>query len=315
MVAVLLAILFITIFSYQNSVSPQDSIPGINTRIHVLDNHVRNVDSYASNTLRISTYRTLESLNNYTAQNGFFTQATFEQTFKECLTCGFTNCATRLEQCPEPLPGYDLYSRLDEISALTEENLNIITTYNISNVNITQEYPFEIIVSLDLNYSVKDSASDRYASWNRSIHLQEVVPIDAISDPLQSGYDHTLDKKIYQTNICSFNQSCWNITTVQQFYNEQTFRYHENATSFLSRYWNSTTRSSCCGIESFVNKSIATKTNTSYIDIYYWQNTYACPKGTNILAYDGTQIAPNYYIDEISAGRYNIATAGVFVCN
>jgi hypothetical protein len=71
------------------------------------------------------------------------------------------------------------------------------------------------------------------------------------------------------------------------------------------------------GIESFLNVSYVSGNNT-YVDIYYWNNTYACPALNpllNVTILEFNFINPGFRLDAHTAGRYNVTDNGTDICH
>jgi hypothetical protein len=320
LIAVLFSVLFITMFSQSFSTTLEDRIPSSNIRIRVLDIYVRNFESYAENSIKISTYRTLESITRDRQNKGFFADfQEFNRTFHDCMTCGKFECSNPASgQCDLGEPGYDLNSSIKKIADLSLNQLNINTEYAINSINIYQDYPFEVEVLVNISYNVTDNAGGYYARWTKNKVINQTVAIIGLTDPLGfigSTGKYTKYIKRY-TGKCEFDASCWDYTTTKAFYQAQEFRYYPNGTGFLQRYWNDPSPSECCGIEHIMNGTSlpGPDTRNSYIDRYYWSGRYTCrgfgdPKILRIL-FDGEAVS----LDESTASRYNVASSGTVIC-
>jgi len=317
LISVLFSVLFITIFSQNFATSNEDKIPGSNIRIKVIDTYVRNFETYIGDSIKLSTYRTLDEITKYRDNNGKFFNSfqQFNQTFYNCMTCGQVSC-----------PGGDscnlgtnyLVARLNNISVLSQQQLNINTTYTINSIDITQNYPFEIEVTLDISYDITDdSEGSHYARWSKRKTITQSVTIIGLLDP--TGYlndsTNTYNRTIKRySGICQFDEACWNYTTTQGFYQDSSFRYYRNGTSFLNRYWNDNEGVSCCGIETIIHpQEISTiDKNNSYIDHYYWNETYTCSGGKQIM--NVTFGTDEIHLDKDTALRYGLANKSSTYC-
>jgi hypothetical protein len=97
--------------------------------------------------------------------------------------------------------------------------------------------------------------------------------------------------------------------TTLGFYQESSFRYQRNGTSFLNRYWNDNNGSNCCGIETILHPlelGGPLKLNNSYIDRYYWNGENSCNYGIRIV--NITFGSDEVHIDEKTTARYNLGT-------
>jgi len=322
LISVLFSVLFITIFSQSFSTNLEDKIPSSNIRIKVMDVYTRNFESYVESSIKISTYRVLESITADRKSKDFFSNfADFNRTFHDCMVCGKFDCSSPgSPQCPSGDPGYDLNSRIKNIANLSLNQLNIKTEYAINSVDIHQDYPFEVEIVVNISYNVTDNAGGYYAKWTKNEIINQTVSIIGLTDPL--GYINSTgnySRSIQRYNgPCEFDDSCWNYSTTKAFYESGEFRYYSNGTSFLERYWNDNTPSSCCGLEHIMNGTSlhGVDTMNSYVDHYYWSNTYKCvainPNSPKIL--DITFDSDAVSFDTGSASRYNIVSYGTAIC-
>jgi len=321
LISVLMSILFITLFSQTFSTVLEDRIPGSNIRIKVIDVYTRNFENYASESIKISTYRVLESLTSRGSSQGFYTdQNDFNRKFYNCMTCGTFDCSgSVLQQCPMGTSGYDLNSRMKNISDLSLAQLNIKTEYKIHNVTIRQDYPFEVEVTINISYNITDnSGSGYYAKWIKNKVITQSVSIIELTDPLAniSSYGNVSRKITKYNGVCVFNETCWNLANTITFYNSNDYRYYVGGVGFLQRYWNDLTPSSCCGLERIMHPTefktaFPVYRNNSYIDHYYWNGTNNCSFG-KILNY--TFNGDSVSLDEETAARYKISSYGTELC-
>ena len=317
LISVLLAGLFIALYSSNIFTNMEDSTPATNTRIRVLDNYVKNFEKYTQDSLKVSTYRTLESMYNYAlVRRRFYTDFNdFNNTFYNCLTCAYLNCSTNATPCPAPITGYDINTLLGNISSLAYNNLNIVTNYSIESVKIYQQYPFEVDVELAISYNVYDKSKDNYASWSMNTLINQSVSIIDLVDPTEGiNTNNAYARNIRKTSICAYNETCWNLSNTKQFYDRQEFRYYNNGTNYLERFWNETTPSGCCGLESLINISYVSG-NASFVDHYYWNNIGFCNASLNTTkTLEIDLITPGFMFDEATAGRYGVTNFGDVIC-
>lgn len=322
LISVLFAVLFVTIFSRNFDTMYEDRMPGSNIRIKVIDVYTRNFDAYISSSVKVATYRTLDAITVYRRNNSKFFSGfdEFNETFYNCITCGYVDCtpAGMIPSNDCKIGQYTLKSRLDTITNLSMEQMNIKTEYVINSITISQNHPFEVEISVDISYNVSDgSGEDNYARWEKHEVLTQGVRITGLLDPTgyinDSGnaYKRTI---IEYTGLCAFDDRCWNYNTTSQFYNEYSFRSYSNGTSFLQRYWNDNTPSDCCGLETILHPSDLSprNMNNSHIDHYYWNGTYTCSNGQRILV---TTFGPDsVYLDERTNARYGLTNNSLQYC-
>jgi hypothetical protein len=316
LISSLFATLFIVLFSYDFQTIFEDVTSASNMRIRVMDTYVKNFESYIGGSLRVSTYRTLDSIYTERLANGspFRTQQDFNYTFVSCMSCGYTNCTSMSKQCNGSFASF-----MNNITFSALSNLNINTSYRINSITLYQTYPFDVEVSLDISYNVSDNINTNFSSWARRVVINETISIIGLKDPLV-GLKSYNNRSIKQNTVCLY-QSCWNKDTAKVFFDNKEYRHYPNGSSYLQRFWNITAISSCCGLETFLDSTIANySTFNSYVDIYYWTGQYNCtninftglPGSLEIIKID--YIAPDFKLDSKTAARFSLTSDGVLVC-
>ncbi|MFA5797356.1 MAG: hypothetical protein WC916_04950 [Candidatus Woesearchaeota archaeon] len=324
LIAVLLAILFISLYTTQFTVQGDERTIATATRAKVIDTYVRNFEKYAESSLKIATYRNLDILTKekITDHTFYADEEEFKSTFMNCTTCGYINCESAPAMiCSPDGKNFGVEQFLNNISQLAKAHMNINTTYAITIQKIEQDSPFEVKVTAQIMYVVSDMVDANNFRWNKTTIIIATVPIDGLFDPLTSIYTNgSYNYSITPTTLCKFNESCWNITTTTQFYRAQEFRYMPNATAYLPRFWNDNTLSSCCGIEALLNITKLNVTeNNSYVDHEFWTGMHICnetdPTTQTIIEFTTIDPSTHFRLDDNAAARYNIAGNGVQVCN
>ncbi|MGV8150187.1 MAG: hypothetical protein ACP5NV_00490 [Candidatus Woesearchaeota archaeon] len=315
--ALLISLLFLYIYGKDNFIPSYYSSQSTNTRIKMMDEFSKSVPNYAGDALEISTYSALNSIYlHYSKAGGIFPdQSILSNELKNCIKCGYLNGC---EAAPIPCPGMkgtDLNSFFMNLSTLASKDFNIKFDYDIDSmsVDVVQKYPYDVDVTLVMSYYVEDNSTpDKFSRWEKSENITRVVSIIGLNDPL-TGIPLGVNKPVKRTAICQGNETCWDLNKTRAFYNEQSFKYSPNGTSFISRYWNSTESSRCCGIESMLNVSlINSSTNSSFLDHYYFSGIHTCDEDV-ILGYDS--ITPGFKLDSKTAGRFGISDLGVLICS
>lgn len=319
LISVLFSMLFITLFSQSLTTEKEDRIPGSNVRIRVMDVYTRNFEDYVGNSINLATYKALDAITLYQEGKGtlFVNSGEFNRTFYNCMLCGYVNCSVKNTSNNCSIEPYDLTSRLDNITELSLQQMNIRTEYSINSVEITQMYPFEVEITANISFNVTDaSAGKQYASWSKEVIIHQPVQIIGLLEPHGKVSDITYDRRIKKySGPCEFNQSCWNNLTTTGFYQDRSFRYHGNSTSFLQRYWNDDTESACCGIETILHPGELTplELTNSYIDQYYWSGLNQC--GGGIFIMNITLGGDEVHLDQFTATRYGVYELGRPFCS
>lgn len=317
LISVLFSVLFVTIFSQNFKTTYEDRIPGSNIRIKVMDTYVRNFETYLGDSIKISTYRTLDAITNIKhTERAFFTdEASFNTTFSECMKCGYTNCVARVTECNLQ---YYLEARLNNITNLSDEELNIKTTYKINSIKIEHESAFNVRTTVNISYNVTDDSEElNYARWNKNIIVEQSVSIIGLLDPIGNINDgtNTYNRTIKEyTGTCQGDPSCWDPTNTEEFYEDMSFTLaKDRGISFLQRYWNDTTPSKY-GIETIIHPTELPSPdgNNSFIDRRYWNNTFTCNynPGMSISIYvlDGEYVS----LDSNSSSWYGLTVGDMY---
>jgi hypothetical protein len=320
LISVLFAVLFITLFSQNLNTTYEDRLPSSNIRIKVIDTYTRNFEKYVEDSVKVSGYKVLNTITIYRYNNGkFFNNfQEFNKTFHDCLICGYTNCSDKKISTNCNIGSDNLTARLNDISQLSQNQLNIKTQYYINSIAIEQKYAFELEIKINISYNITDNTTeDNYARWSKEAIITQPITIIGLLDP--KGYlndsTNTYKRTIKRyTGISEYNESRWDLTTFTQFYNDNSFRYYEGGSAFLNRYWNNMTPSDCCGIETILHPSELSgiKYNNSYIDNYYWNGKYSCNSTQKIL--NITINVNNIHLDEASMARYQISNFSTQYC-
>ncbi|MEM4637484.1 MAG: hypothetical protein QXK76_00480 [Candidatus Woesearchaeota archaeon] len=309
--ALLISALFFIMFSGENILPVFYTSQPLKTRVLSVDSYIKLIPVMLSDALEVSTYKSLNGLYIYYSKIGTFPEEdVFYKNLVSCIKCGKLDCNYEV-LCPY-INGTDFENIIINFKNLSDNHMNIITTITINNILIEQKYPFDIDVTADVSYSVYDPVSN--SRWERRENITRIVSIIGLKDPLSGintagSYEITIKKSSICTTAFQNNAPCWDINKVKSFYDERSFIYSPNATSFLSRYWNSTIQSECCGIETFIH--IDDIRNVSYLDHYYFSGEHTCLEDT-ILSYG--EISPNFKLDSKTAGRYSISDEGVLIC-
>jgi len=319
LISILFAILFITLFSQSFSSVYEDRLPGSNIRIKVIDTYTRNFEKYVGDSIKVSSYKTLDAITIYRYTHGRFFNSfkEFNNTFHECLICGYTNCSNQTTIYDCNTTSYDLKARLDNLTELSKNQLNIKTDYIINSVDIEQKYAFEIEVRVNISYNITDnSAGEHYAKWSKQQVITQQVSIVGLLDP--KGYlndsTNTYHRAIKRyRGICEFNESCWDTGTVEEFYKENSFRFYDGGASFLNRYWNNMTQSDI-GIETILHPTELNPLdkNNTYIDNVYWEGIRTCEEGKKIVSI--LLDSEDVHFDQETAARYHVANSSTIYC-
>jgi len=314
LISALFSILFITLFS-QSFLLQEERMPGSNIRIKVMDVYARNFEKYVGDSIELATYKALDGMTlrqDALPLGTFFADSgEFNRSFYNCMICGYVNCSLKNSANNCSLGNNDLNSSINNITQLSLEQMNIKTEYVINSIEISQTYPFEVEVAVNISFNITDaSAGETYAVWSKEKVINQSVQIIGLLDPAGKISDMEYSRRIKKySGPCEFNQSCWNDVNTASFYQSESFRYSGNSTSFLQRYWNGNVKSVCCGIETILHPGELTplEEDNSYIDQYYWSGENSCA-GYMIL--NITLGGEEVHLDEFTATRYGVVASG-----
>jgi len=310
MIAILLATLFVLIFSPRYERSLEDATAITTTRVRAMNTYVTDLQTMTELLLEQMTTLTFRSLYNYTLENETQLQDV-EAAFESCILYdNFTNYGETWDCIfiDEPLP-----AKLNRITMIADEPLHLTTNYTISNLSVWQEHPFDVTI----NYTSKYNLTDNYtAIWRGEQNKTVTISIIGMSDPLFAIHSGGL----YERNITwtDIKDGQWRLNTTffEKFYNESDYRINRfGAPSYLKRFENDLSASFCCGIETLLNTTIYPYdefANLSYVAYQYWgvdpmacEDTYTI----NIWPFDGS-----YVLDEEHVAVFELWNVSTTLC-
>jgi len=126
---------------------------------------------------------------------------------------------------------------------------------------------------LSINFTVKSNV----AEWRKTATVSTTMSIEDLHDPYYLVNTNKAYTNQVKKSSVEFDQ--WNIAKVREHLRNGTYVYWQNseAPSFLMRFTNTITNSSCCGIESLVNPNKVSPSDQieSYVDYLFWTHRYA----------------------------------------
>ena len=302
-IAIIAAI--IIIFTPSN-INLEKDIPVIKTRVSNVNEYVLDLENvYLERTLQATGRKTLIGLINYVRDNGFLADIVeFENAFSETLLTGEYN-----GNPIDGMAGNTYNDWLNSIKTTADSTFNVVTGFTVNNINVQQISPWFVDVEADITFSVTSET----ASWNKNVIIRTKVPIENFNDPyylFNTGGSYV--NKIRQSGT-KFEE--WNVNEVNNFITDGNYTHFENsnAPSFLQRFYNDLSSSSCCGIESLVDQNNPTITDkdVSYVDYLYWSTTPTCPSST-LYTVIGT--TGHFKIDFGHLVLYNLVSEGSLKC-
>ncbi len=273
-IAITIIGIFILVSTPQSDVSLQKDTRAVAARITAVDRYVDDLQSrYLETVLRATTYKTLLSLVFYmnttsaylTDLDAAFQEVAVNGTINKVLIDSITN--------KKIMENSTLINWSNRIIQVAQDTLNVNTTITINNVSVSQTKPWNVDAILSIDISVKSNV----AEWHKkNVTVAATLSIEGLHDPyylVNTNREYT--NQIKRSSV-EFNK--WNITFVREHLRNGTYVHWENskAPTFLMRFTNTITNSSCCGIESLVdpNRISSPDRIESYVDYLFWSHAY-----------------------------------------
>ena len=282
-------------------------IPVIKTRVSNVNEYVLDLENvYLENALKATGRKTLIGLIGHVKDNGFFANAVeFENAFSEVLLHGEYN-GNNIGVMDE-----NTYNDwLNQIVITAKSTFNVDTTLTVNSIEIDQTRPWFVDVEADITFLV----SSETASWNKNVLIETEISVENFDDPYYLvNTEGSYINKITKSDT-KFDQ--WDVDKVIDFIGNGDYTHFEDgqAPSFLMRFYNDISASSCCGIESLVNPnnpSISNK-DVSYVDYLYWSTPENCDDLPYSI-YSVTDIPngefPGFKLDLDRIAKYELAAA------
>jgi len=273
------------------------------TRVNAINDFVVDLESsYLENIMRVSSHKAFLALISYIDANGPFSDLNeLKSRFSELVINGTIDNVLQTEMADNTIINWT--QRMVNISSNT---LNINSEFTVNSVQISQLRPFFVELNLDISFSI-DSET---VSWNISEFIVNAeLNIQGFDDPYYVT-DGDYINKINKTNVES-NE--WNTAKVLDHIAYGTYRFNEEAPSFLQRFTSPSLSSGCCGIESIVDstKVSSSQKDVSYADYIFWKTSSDCP---NLNLYTASGISPNVKFDSPHLISYNLTEDSSQIC-
>lgn len=274
--AITIMTLFLIVFTPQAEISLQKDMQSTRARISSIDDYVNDLETrYFETVLRATTYKAILSLTYYINSTGFFIP-NLDSAFSEVMLNGtINNVPIDSITNKKIMDNSTLTNWSSRISEAAKDTLNVNTTIVLINVTAFQTKPWDIDSTLKINITVKSNV----AEWRKTVTISAAVSIEGLHDPYYFvNTDKAYANQVKKSSV-EFDQ--WNITQVREHLRNGTYVYWKNpdAPSFLMRFTNTITSSSCCGIESLVNPNKISPADQidSYADYILWDTTNNVP--------------------------------------
>ena len=280
------------------------NMPVIKTRVSNVNEYVLDLENvYLENALKATGRKTLIGLIGHVKDNGFFANAVeFENAFSEVLLHGEYN-GNNIGVMDE-----NTYNDwLNQIVITAKSTFNVDTTLTVNSIEIDQTRPWFVDVEADITFLV----SSETASWNKNVLIETEISVENFDDPYYLvNTEGSYINKIRKSDT-KFDE--WSDEKVIDFIEDGNYTHFEDgqAPSFLMRFYNDISASSCCGIESLVNPnnpSISNK-DVSYVDYLYWSSVENCANPPyTLLRVDKIHTEfPNFKFDLNHLAKYKLS--------
>ncbi|MFH0867748.1 MAG: hypothetical protein V1831_00380 [Candidatus Woesearchaeota archaeon] len=201
---------------------------------------------------------------------------------------------------------------INRIINISRYMFNIDTSFDIHGIKIYQVRPWLVNVEANISFMV----STETASWAKNSVIKTEIGIEKFYDPYYLvNTNGAYANKIRKSGTISDE---WNVDKVKDFIRDGNYTHWENsnAPSFLMRFTNDISPSSCCGIESLVNPNNPAISNqdTSYADYLYWSTTPDCDSFTLYSINNINAEFPNFKLDPSHVTKYNLADEAQQIC-
>ena len=268
-IAIAIMAVFILVFTPQADVSLSKDTQAVAARISSIDSYVNDLqNNYFETILRSVSYKAVLSLIFYMNETGSFLP-NLNSAFYEVAMNGTINNVPIDTITGKPFMEDNFLSNWsNKITETAQDTLNVNTTIRILNASISQTSPWGIDSIMTVNFAVKSSI----ASWEKNSTVTTTFGIEGLPDPYYLvNTDGTYVNHVKKSTV-EFNQ--WSITKVREHIRNGTYVHwqYSKAPSFLMRFTNTITNSSCCGIESLAdpNKITPSDQSRSYADYMFW---------------------------------------------
>ena len=292
-------------------ISQSSKIPTVRIRVAKANNLIRNFKTdLVENELKSSGYYGVKQVLKCMQYKEQFL-ADYEGDFYEIMVNGTLNDNNLTYECgSDYMINKSLNYRLNLLSEMPEEQLHIFTNFTIMDVSMYQSNETSFYkLGLMLDYNIKMDAG--IARWDTNTTLTTMIDLDEFNDPYYIGNANMTN------NIDFVNTTDWTVPLVNDQIDNIRYTYSEYAPSFIMRLENNSNKSSCCGMESFINPyamNMTTDEPWAYVDYcFYGRECQGSIPGNkslwNITGISSVSISEKYYmfkLDSYHLAKYNL---------
>ena len=311
-IAISLIAAFILIF-LPSDIGLKKDISSTKTRVTTINEYVVDLENvYLEEALQSSGTKTTIALIKYMQGQNMFL-ADFEDSFREFLLHGnISGQPIDIFIEPDIMTGNTYPDWLEKIRATADSAFNVNTNFDaiaINDISVYQTRPWFLTVDANISFRVYSET----ASWDKNIIVRSEIDIQNFNDPYYLINTAGLYANRINKSGVNFNE--WNLNKAKDHIKYGTYVHFENskAPSFILRFTNTSTNSSCCGIESLVNPNNPPVGNAmeSYADYLYFNHTYQnkCTELYNITEPSFKSEFPGFALDFEHLVLYNLTGA------
>lgn len=263
--SLVLVILTLFLLTYTFFIDVNERIT-VQKRIETMNSFLTSLEQDIPRQLRTSGFRIIFLLEKRMIETGVYVDDIdfrFNETFFAGTVYGESN--EEIDMVMAGATFSDIESSINEKTS----KINAEVTLTNPSISISQEDPWNVKISLDVQFSFKDKSG--LASWNRTTPFVAFLPITGFEDPIYP----------LQTNSPSV-VNIINMTPYKSFASASELTDHAtnsyyinntNAPSFLDRLEGTLSASNINGIESLAVPKLNSISGTSIVDYEYFQDT------------------------------------------
>ena len=271
--AIAFIIVFIFAFTFKVGSRLTNQMQITEARVSSINEFILDLERDTERGLYISSYRALLAIEEYIVNQGEFVNDV-NSAFQELLINGTLNGTT-----PSLIESSTFTQWTSQVSS-EGDNFNLNINITPEEVSIAQKDPWNVEVSVDLNYFIEDEAQT--SKWDYTKTINTTISIINFEDPLYvvnslGRLTNTIQESPFEGNYTYQITGDWYTDNFVEHINQSYYAENPNAPSFLMRFENNINASEN-GIESMVNLKkvsdfgLTVDTDASIVDYLYWNN-------------------------------------------
>lgn len=194
MIAIMMSILFILIFSSMTHVPLDRKVPIIKAEVSRVDSFVKDFDRLVINAVDRAAYGSLAQFSllqqEISSVSSTYYFENFTESFESCFEGTTYVYNSAINATPLPcdssitLPGvgynFSFSKYVSDLFFLASKTFNVSISYDNVDAELSQQSPFELTIDLSMNVYIERSGY----SWNRFIVIQRHVPMNGMAHPI-----------------------------------------------------------------------------------------------------------------------------------